>query len=381
MSLVSSGKKYLFFYLKTGGGHYAPAKAIADMMADNSNTGSTVVSLADGMDNAPNWIKRFIVDGYSFSQSRFIKLFEIVYAFHKVRFIAKMSAIIVSRTLYKSIACRIELEQPIVIVNFHFFLISPIKKVVDSLKTNIRVITVVTDPFSAHPLWFLERKQELIVFSEKVVHDACKAGIKKELVKKFSFPVDKKFSVPLTVSQIEEFTLAHSLSNRRKRVLILGGGDGLPGAKSLTRNLADKNLDCEILIVCGRDKRFKAYAEEIKRTKRMNNIHVFSFVPFVRELIAVSDIVITKCGASTIMEVLILGKIPIVNKYIWEQEKGNMEFVCGMEMGLYINDVTKLAEEISRMLKNTKLLSKYHDAINRQKIRNGVNDIANFLLG
>jgi len=43
---------------------------------------------------------------------------------------------------------------------------------------------------------------------------------------------------------------------------------------------------------------------------------------FIYELINISDVVLTKCGASTIMENINLKKVPVVNDYIWEQEQG-----------------------------------------------------------
>jgi processive 1,2-diacylglycerol beta-glucosyltransferase/1,2-diacylglycerol 3-beta-galactosyltransferase len=34
----------------------------------------------------------------------------------------------------------------------------------------------------------------------------------------------------------------------------------------------------------------------------------------------------SKCGASTFMEILLSKKIPIITDYIWEQEKGNVDY-------------------------------------------------------
>ena len=50
----------MFFYLKTGGGHLAPAKAVAHYMEKYFGEDSTVV-LVDGLKEAPEY-SRFILE-------------------------------------------------------------------------------------------------------------------------------------------------------------------------------------------------------------------------------------------------------------------------------------------------------------------------------
>ena len=53
-------KNYLFFYLKTCGGHYAPAKAIAEYLQKYYYQHNAI--LVDGLENGPNWMSKIIVD-------------------------------------------------------------------------------------------------------------------------------------------------------------------------------------------------------------------------------------------------------------------------------------------------------------------------------
>jgi processive 1,2-diacylglycerol beta-glucosyltransferase/1,2-diacylglycerol 3-beta-galactosyltransferase len=50
------------------------------------------------------------------------------------------------------------------------------------------------------------------------------------------------------------------------------------------------------------------------------------------------------------MEILMMGKVPVVNSYIREQEKGNVEFIIRNKLGFYEPNVKKMIGIIKDML-------------------------------
>ena len=52
------------------------------------------------------------------------------------------------------------------------------------------------------------------------------------------------------------------------------------------------------------------HVSKLRDKHRINNLKVFGYVDFIHSLINISDVVITKCGASTFMEILMMGKVP-----------------------------------------------------------------------
>ncbi|MDP3830007.1 MAG: glycosyltransferase, partial [Ignavibacteriaceae bacterium] len=103
---------------------------------------------------------------------------------------------------------------------------------------------------------------------------------------------------------------------------------------------------------------------------------VFGFVDFVYELLNIADIVITKCGASTIMEILLLQKVPIIVDYIWEQEKGNMEFVRDNNMGIYQKRISELPGIINRLLSDSDYYNFFLQNIKKAKLHTGTSQVA-----
>jgi UDP-N-acetylglucosamine:LPS N-acetylglucosamine transferase len=137
------------------------------------------------------------------------------------------------------------------------------------------------------------------------------------------------------------------------------------------------SLDVEIAIVCGKNKKLHAVALELQQ--RYPSLKVFAFVDFVYELLNAADIVITKCGASTIMEIMMMKKIPIITDYLWEQELGNMEFVRDNELGIFERNIGKLPEIVRGLVANEDQYQRYRQNIDKMKLRSGTKEVAEFL--
>jgi UDP-N-acetylglucosamine:LPS N-acetylglucosamine transferase len=372
-------KKYLFFYLKTGGGHLAPAKAVAEKIRSKHKS-NTEILLVDGLSESRSFVKKIIEDGYKNSVNKAVWTFEFLYAVHKITLVSKLTATIVSYFIKPGIEKYILQINPKKIVVFHFFLIKPVIEIIEKHHLDIPVITVVTDPFTAHPIWFLEKGQNYIVFSDLLREKCIERGINRDNLKVFPFVLDNKFS--RKIAETEKLKIRRNLGfeAETKIILIMGGGDGIPHGKRILRNLLVENMDAEIAIVCGKNNKLYTQAIKLKDKYGMENLKVYGFINFIHSLINISDVVITKCGASTFMEVLIIGKIPVINNYIWEQEKGNMEFVCRNNMGILERNIKSLPDVLHRLLTDNEFYDSISTNIRNASIRNGVGQVSDYIL-
>jgi len=66
--------------------------------------------------------------------------------------------------------------------------------------------------------------------------------------------------------------------------------------------------------------------------RRISWVNSIWFVDFVYDLLNATDILLTKCGASTIMEILMYEKIPVIIDYLWEQELGIWNLVSEIQL-------------------------------------------------
>jgi processive 1,2-diacylglycerol beta-glucosyltransferase/1,2-diacylglycerol 3-beta-galactosyltransferase len=298
---------------------------------------------------------------------------------NKFRPIAKINSSIVSHFVLPHLEERILDRVPERIVIFHFLLIKPVIDILQKHSLNVPVFVVVTDPYTAHPIWFVDKNQQFIVFSRQVKDSAISAGVPSDNITILPFPVDEKFSVPFSHENIESTKLTLGLHPQHKTIVLLGGADGIPDGDVLARHLSHVNPEANIVIVCGRStslfNRLTAWVEE----KHVRNVKVFGYIDFIYDLINIADVVVTKCGASTLMEVLLSKKIPVVNSYLWEQEKGNVDFIRTKNIGIYEPHPRRLSLCVRSLLENTIFRAAVQRNIEEINLINGSETVARYI--
>ncbi len=376
--MIKDKRKYLIFYLKTGGGHFAPASSLANYLTRH-HSNEIVPVLIDGFKETNLPLKYLIEEGYRKLQTKAKWAYETLYALNKFSLFGRVSCFVVSKSSVKFIREIIKKEKPEKIIILHFFLIDPVYKALNKLKLNLPVYTLVTDPYTAHPIWTFKKDQRFIVFSERLKNEFTKR-VPAEKIHVFPFPLEEKFSQPVPSSAIPGLKIEMGFSLDKKLILILGGGDGIPHGRTILTNLINAKPDAEIAVVCGKNKPFYSLAIRLKEKHPEVKMKVYEFINFVYELLNISDVVITKCGASTMMEILILNKVPVVNDYIWEQEKGNIEYVKDNELGIYERDISKVPEAVIKLIRDRDFYEKFRKNIISMNIKNGISGVAEFLI-
>jgi processive 1,2-diacylglycerol beta-glucosyltransferase/1,2-diacylglycerol 3-beta-galactosyltransferase len=371
--------QYLFLYLKTGGGHLAPAKAVAEKIKSKKGTDVEIL-LVDGLSGTKRFVRNIIEDGYKNAIDKATWTFEFLYALHKIKIVATITSALVSYFVRPGLEKQILETRPGKIVLFHFFLIKPVFRILKEHNLEIPVITVVTDPFTAHPIWFLQKGQNYIVFSDMLKEKCIEKGIARDNLKVFPFVLDSRFSRKTSEARKSRIRRKLGFKPDSKIILIIGGGGGMPKGFKILKKLVARNIDAEIAIVCGNNLKLYYKAIDLKDQNSLKNLKVFGFINYVHALVSISDVVVTKCGASTFMEILMMGKVPVINNYIWEQEKGNMEYVCRSHMGIFEKNTSFLPEVLNRLLTDKDFYNSMSNNIKKASIRNGVGMVSDYIL-
>jgi processive 1,2-diacylglycerol beta-glucosyltransferase/1,2-diacylglycerol 3-beta-galactosyltransferase len=369
----------LFFYLKTGGGHFAPVRALADYLSATYPDRVDPV-LIDGMAKAGGFARFVIEDGYRITQARAQWIYEFAYAMTKFRPFTLANSALVTGVLRRGIEETILSHQPAGIVVSHFFLIAPILDILRSRKLAIPVITIVTDPYTAHPFWFLDKGQTMVVFSEKLKESAVRRGIPADRVHVFPFILDARFSRTDAGPGVDASKAALGFRHDQRVILILGGGDGMPRGFRITKQLLSRLPGAGVILVCGKNKSLFRRAGRLVSTEAGNNLRVFAYVENVPDLIRLSDAVLTKGGASTVMEIIALGKTPVITTYIWEQEKGNVEFVVQDHRGVFEKSIRMLPEILSGIFDDTPPYRVIRERNRSSPIQSGTPAVAEFIM-
>lgn len=372
--------KYLLFYLKTGGGHFAPAKSVCEYVQERYSEQVDPV-LVDGLSRVRPAVRYLMEDGYRILQSDAQWFYKLLYLMNKLSFIADLNRSLVAHFVRPFLEELILREKPEKIIIFHFFLIKPIQDIIRGHRLSVRVMTVVTDPFTAHPLWFVEKNTDFIVFSDDLKRFCVARGISAERISVFPFVLDRRFSRPLSSDAAREIRERLGFDPVKKIVLIMGGGDGIPRGKAILKHIVRSNPGAEIAMVCGRNGALLRRTSAWVRKHGYDHVKIYGYVDFAYEILNISDIVVTKCGASMFMQVLMAGKVPIVSNYLWGQEKGNVEFLEQKRIGFYEKRVKMLPRVIHEMMNDSALTSSLRKNIEHAGIENGVARVSDFIIG
>ncbi len=383
----SSHERILFLYLPTGGGHLSTARALAREVENNYSPDQVTAYVLDGMENNSPELRAFVEKGYTYVSVKIPFLWKILWKTSNSNAIMRLQTDLMRSTTTGFLAQFIEENKITRIVILHFLLYRPVVSALKRLgKVDLPLVTVVTDPFSLHPIWSFQQEHPMLVFSEK-----ARLTLEKQLnkpralfSKKDNDPpmlkivepiIDSRFSTPLSEAQNQQNRSDQGFATDKKLVLLAGGGDGLPRGLQVLRKLAASADDFQIAMVCGKNKAQFQKALAIKEKYPHKNIKIYGFVRIMYELMNMADVVVAKGGPATIFEVLSLRKPLFIASYFYGQEQGNVDFVVENGLGWYDSSATRLAQSIVHLLKHPLLFQEVSERLSKQVIGNGTAEV------
>ncbi len=372
-------QKIAFLYLNTGGGHVAPARALATRIAERYAEDCDTV-LFNGFDRSMVLSRFVFEEGYKITSNYFEPGYVLFYQLTSLSHNIRTGNYFVSLKGLPRLVRFLREEGITKVVCLHEVLIIMARRAIDRVNPAIRLITLVTDPFTAHPLWFYEKKLDLVVFSEK---------LRKEAIERHGFPPDRLHVFPFILNTLYDtrYDDGQILAARRKLgipdgkkvILVAGGGEGLRGAERIVRHFVKLRRDEILAVVCGRNRLLRRQTRHIVERSGANNVLVFGFVDFMADLLNIADAVITKGGASTVLEVLATGKPIIFSTYIRGQELGNVLYAVYNGVGWYIKKPRDILEKAFTLTEDDALRGRLREKIDSLGIRNGLEEMASFI--
>jgi processive 1,2-diacylglycerol beta-glucosyltransferase/1,2-diacylglycerol 3-beta-galactosyltransferase len=372
-------QKIAFLYLNTGGGHIAPAKALARGFA-RAYPETTETTLVNGFSEQMKICRFFFEDGYQITSNFFEPGYVLFYRATEIPFFIRFGNYFVEVHGLNHLA-RIFREQKITkVVCLHEALIICARRAIDKVNPSIPLITILTDPFTAHALWFFEKRMDLVVFSEKLRKEATtKYGFPQERVHAFPFILNEVYDRRYSESEKDAARARLGFPRDKKIVLIAGGGEGLANSDRLVSRFLCRKRDEMLVVVCGRNRILKRLITGMVERSGADNVVVYGFIPFMSDLLNIADCVVTKGGASTVMEVLAVGKPVVFSTFIRGQELGNVLYAVHGGAGWYITDPDAILDQTQKVLEDPKISEEVRKNIDRLGVRNGLPDVVDFI--
>ena len=223
-----------------------------------------------------------------------------------------------------------------------------LKPLAEDLAQPPLVVSVVTD-FEAHALWMDGCVDLYCVAAEQTKARLVARGAEPAQVLATGIPISTRFSQKIPVMAVRRRL---GLRDDQPILLVLSGGFGMGPVVEIVRQLDKLDQPFQVIVVSGRN-------QELRRDLAANDYahptHVLGFASNMEELMAISDLVISKPGGLTSSEALALGKPLLILNPIPGQEAANSDFLLEHGAAAKANRTEDLPYRLQELLASKKL--------------------------
>ncbi|MCS6839358.1 MAG: glycosyltransferase [Roseiflexus sp.] len=341
---TGSVPRILFAISDTGGGHRSGAQAIAAAIAQR--VGDAVETyIIDIFTHTGVPVVRNAPVVYDKLSTRWLPLYDTLYRLTDGRRRIDALTKVVYFAAHRNILRVLEAVRPTLVVSVHPLLNRLIGNARRTYRLSFRFITVVTDLVSLHASWADPDAELCIVPTNEAYERMRRLGMPESKLIRTGFPVHPKFAAYHQTRDAARANLG--LVPELFTVLVTSGGVGSGHMEHLVRNIHTAYPQLQLLVVTGRN---TALRERLEKGGFGPNVHIFGFVTNMEELMAASDIVISKAGPGTLMEALVMRRPVIVTQAVGMQERGNIDFVLNHELGLFCPSIDRIVPVLAELM-------------------------------
>ncbi len=330
----SSSKKILLLHATAGAGHKKAAEAIYNGL---KSRGITTVDFVDALEHTNPFFRKAYTHGYEFMVGKLPKLWAVFFALTDQEWFQPIFR--ATRRLYNGLNTA-PLVQFIkdghydVIVTTHFLSTEVCGWLRRTRQIDAKFFTMVTD-YDVHKIWRVEGVDVFLVASDFTKGRLVEMGVAENKVIVTGIPVDEKFIKPRDKREMRRVL---GLAEDKFTVLLSTSSFGFGPIEELARLLRD----IQLVIICGNNKML--YDTMVARGNPHHKI--CKFVDNMEELMAASDVMLTKPGGLSITEAL-ANHLPLIFfSAIPGQEAGNVQVLAANGIGISDKSLGEIADAI-----------------------------------
>lgn len=323
-------RRVLIFFSDTGGGHRAAANALREAFHFQF-PGQYEIIFVDGFKDCAPFPFQHIPATYFPLTTYAPQLWGALFHSSNAPLTLPPSARFSDFILRRGCARVIQQHKPEIVISVHPLINRAPCNALKNMDASIPFITVVTDLFDTHGLWFSAASDLVIVPTQGAYECGIQWGFPRAKMRVVGQPITLKFMQRAPEETLSDLRIRLGLQTDVFTPLLVGGGEGMGPLRDIARALNNSQLPIQLVIIAGRNEKLRAQLEN-------ENWHVPAniqgFVSNMPDWMRASDAVITKAGPGTIMEALAAGKPLILSGNLPGQEEGNVTFVEKTRVGV-----------------------------------------------
>ena len=374
---MSKKPRILIFMMNVGSGHHVPALSVqAAIAAAHSHIETKVVNVATDL-GIPSFERRLVASWHFFLEHPF--LFGVLYATTRRRFrLVRAFDSLVSRQIERRLIEFLEREKPDLVFCTHCTAANIIGRLKERHECSIPTVELITDAFEAHAMWFAGPSDHYIFYDRDRMHHLLAAGIRQEQIRIMGFPLREGFTRK-PIDRHGGWEKRHR-TKARLSVLLVFGGEGWGRAERQVQGLLDADLDLDLVVICGKNEHLKARLSQLaaERAGSRTRLIPHGYVDGIQEYLAAADLTMGKSGTSFTFETLFFNK-PFLITHTMANESGCRDFVLQHRVGWYAPRTSDQVAILRRLANDRAILAEYCANCRKLNVRNGAQEIADFL--
>jgi processive 1,2-diacylglycerol beta-glucosyltransferase len=268
---------------------------------------------------------------------------------------------------------------PDAIVCTHFLPAEMLMHDIQRERMAVPVWVQVTD-FDLHGMWVIPHMTGFFAASDEIAFRMRANGIDAERVHTTGIPVMPAFTQPQDRRACAE---RYGLDPSKRTIMLMGGGAGVGKLDEVAAALMRLPHDFQLIVLAGRNEGALSRLK-IQAAEHPTRLFPFGFTNEVAQLMACSDLVITKPGGLTTSECLAMGLPMVVYAPIPGQEERNADYVLEQGAALKAVDLISLEYRVLQLLAEPERLLRMRECarrLGRPRAAQSVLDIVQAQLG
>ncbi len=370
--------RILVLSVKAGAGHLRAAQAVTHAIRERFP--NVEVVSADALEYTNAAFRKSYTEGYEALVRNLPSVWERIYESLETKPAdsnAKKLATLWSRLNTKNLLMFVENFRPDIIACTHFLPAEVLGKQRSKDKLRAPVYTILTD-YDIHSMWIQEGVTGYFVASNEMAHALREKGIGTASVEVSGIPILPEFAREYPPRESMRQTLG--LDPARRTVLVAAGGFGMMSADDAVKLLAEHLPDAQFMAVAGRNAELEKRLKKLARAYK-GRVKPFGFVENMHELMAASDVAVSKSGGLTTSECLAMGLPMLVFAPIPGQEERNAIYLLEHGAGLWARTPAQMLFKVKALLDDSKRLTDMQQAARRTARPRAAFDIAERLMG
>lgn len=345
--------KILITSVSAGAGHVRAAQAVEKYLSSSFD-----VSNIDVMHFSKTWFKTIYADKYLDIVNHYPKVWKLLYnlsdkpsltaTFKTRRWIEYQS--------HKKFFEYVHHFQPQAIISTHFMPPEILIRLRDKLNLNFKIFVVITD-FEVHYLWIHKEVDHYFVAGEQAKKTLISQGISENKITISGIPIQPQFFN--STFNISELKTKWNEIPGRKIITMMAGGEGIGALDNLVLKALEKHSEIQIFALAGKNKDLLHKLKNIQQN--YPNLTPLGFTQEVHELMAISDLIVTKPGGLSTSECLSMKKPMLLINPIPGQEEHNVIYLEQLGVAKLSNS---FEEDLNHMLNNLHDYSKKYERLN-----------------